>query len=213
MRVIEVKRHFFVSQLKELPPLDQYLLFFAKQAQANSQSPYSGFKVGAAVLDMSGNTSLGTNVERCTYTQTTHAEQNAIDSMVAQYGPIAICSLAINAINHENHLSIDEVKLEDLIFPCGHCLQIIWENCLDADVKIISYLGNDLVARTTIGSLLPVRFGPSDLGINIFPKKYLGVMTGHYHLSLCCQNKAVEDLDLCCFICMKCLNPCHVEKM
>lgn len=213
MRVIEVKKHFFVSTLRDLLYSDRELVFLAKQAQANSQSPYSGFKVGAAVLNISGDVSLGTNVERCTYTQTTHAEQNAIDSMVSQHGPIAIDSLAINAVNCENNFLIDEVKLEDLIFPCGHCLQIIWENCLNADVKIISYLGNDLVAMTTIGSLLPVRFGPSDLGINIFPKEDPGAKTGHYHLSLCCQNKAIEDPDMCCFICMKCLNPCQVDKM
>lgn len=170
MRLIETKKRFFVSDFNDLQYPEKDLVLAAQRVKVNSQSPYSNFKVGAAVLDTGGHISLGVNVERCTFTQTTHAEQNAIDSMVASYGPVTIDAIAIDAINQDRIINLDDIDISDLIFPCGHCLQIIWENCSNGDVNIISYLGNDLVAIATIDSLLPVRFGPNNLGVNPFQK-------------------------------------------
>ena len=102
------------------------------------------------------------------------AQQNAIDNMVSKYGPMAISAIAIDAVNDDRRLLVDEVVLNDLIFPCGHCLQIIWENCLTdttRGVTIISYLDSkNLVALAPISSLLPVRFGPNNLGLDVFSK-------------------------------------------
>ncbi|MDO8669734.1 MAG: hypothetical protein Q7K65_05610 [Candidatus Buchananbacteria bacterium] len=150
-----------LSYLKEL-------VLSAQSVQTNAQAPYSGFKVGAAVLDIHGHVSLGVNVERCTYTQTTHAEQNAIDSLVAQHGPVAIEVIAICGINQPRKINRYNISLNDIIFPCGHCLQIIWENCSNKNTAIISDLGDNLVAMSDIGSLLPVRFGPNNLNLNVF---------------------------------------------
>src|SRR3989338_1617945 len=174
MRTLEIKRSIFITWFDNLLPDYQELLLAARRVKPNAQAPYSGFKVGAAVLDVAGYVSTGVNVERCTYTQTTHAEQNAIDNMVSKYGPMAISAIAIDAVNDDRRLLVDEVVLNDLIFPCGHCLQIIWENCLTdttRGVTIISYLDSkNLVALAPISSLLPVRFGPNNLGLDVFSK-------------------------------------------
>lgn len=169
--VLDIRSSILVAPFEELPDVDRRLIFFARNTRLNSQSPYSNFKVGAAVLDINGNISCGVNVERCTYTQTTHAEQNAIDNMVTTYGPLSIETMAIDASSSELILSLDKIDLSDIIFPCGHCLQIIWENCLSSEVIILSYLGSDLVAKATIGTLFPVRFGPNNLNIKAGSEK------------------------------------------
>src|SRR5512133_3581915 len=76
--------------LFEWPELDveiQDLIVAAEEVRHNAWAPYSHYKVGVALLSQSGSVHIGCNVERASYTQTTHAEQNAIDSMVAAEGP------------------------------------------------------------------------------------------------------------------------------
>jgi len=82
-------------------------------------------------LSESGTIYTGCNVERSTYTQTTHAEQNATDNMVAAEGPAKIVAMAI--VGAPERADIWNVE-RFACFACGHCLQIIWENCL-ADKK------------------------------------------------------------------------------
>lgn len=159
MKTFETFSQFHITELKNLSPHDVSLVLTAKQEQDKAQALYSGYRVGAAVLDQFDDISFGVNVERRTLTQTTHAEQNAIDTMVAKYGYRAIEAVAICAITEEKSFSIDDLELKDLIFPCGHCLSIIWEQCLGEDTMIFSYLGNNLVAMATIASLYPRPFG------------------------------------------------------
>lgn len=134
--------------------------------RCNAQAPYSKYMVGAAVLSNKGTIHVGCNIERCTYTQVTHAEQNAIDSMIAALGPAKIEKIAIvGAICHAQIALTG--KTDDFAnIACGHCLQIIWENCFqDEKVKILSLEPQGMVAVTTIGDLLPFKFGPGNLGI------------------------------------------------
>ena len=170
MRIIEVSQQIFIGPLIEFQYYQRELLLFAQRIQSNAQAPYSNFKVGAAVRNVGGGMSLGVNVERATYTQTTHAEQNAVDSLITKHGPGGIDTVAICAINGKGiEKPLEEIGLADLPFPCGHCLQIIWENCLAGqEAEIFTYLGNGLAARAKISSLLPLRFGPSNLGVDVF---------------------------------------------
>jgi len=87
MRIIEVSQQIFIGPLIEFQYYQRELLLFAQRIQSNAQAPYSNFKVGAAVRNVGGGMSLGVNVERATYTQTTHAEQNAVDSLITKHGP------------------------------------------------------------------------------------------------------------------------------
>lgn len=170
--------HAKVYVFSELTLAEQHLLSAAAKARLNAQAPYSKYLVGAAILSNRGTVHCGCNVERCTYTQTTHAEQNAIDNMVAELGSAKIEAIALVAgpadadfsnvpamINYARDKTISDLR--EVPIPCGHCLQIIWENCWgDPNVRIIALAPNGEVVVTTIGDAFPMRFGPDDLGIN-----------------------------------------------
>lgn len=147
------------------------LIKYALSARNNAQAPYSKYKVGAAVLSAKGNVYAGCNVERCSYTQTTHAEQNAIDSMITSEGPTKIEKIVVVAAPENIILNLEDFVHEPISTTmsggcCGHCLQIIWENCFNDKNLEIYFLSHDKkITQTTIGTLLPFPFGPADLGI------------------------------------------------
>ena len=107
----------------------------AKEAMKNSYSPYSKFKVGAALLTKDGEYILGTNVENGSYGLTSCAERNALFSAYSKgYKKSDIAKIFI----------VGDTK--NPISPCGACRQVISElmekNCdvvlsnLKDDIKI-----------------------------------------------------------------------------
>lgn len=154
----------------ELSLEEAILLHYAQEARGNAQAPYSGYHVGAAVQSArTGKVYVGCNVERATYTQTSHAEQAAIDAMIAAEGPVKIAMLACVGgpaekkivYAYADKISEGEHPFCDLPAPCGHCLQIIWENCAgDPDVVLLSVTAEGEICYMTIGDAFPVRFGP-----------------------------------------------------
>lgn len=165
-----------IGYFEELSEEDQNLLMAAQNVRKNAQAPYSHFFVGVAVRSAkSGRIYAGCNVERASWPQTTHAEQNAIDGMVAEEGPVKIRKLALWAAP-ENDEKADFVALktgkmdcsiDQVPVPCGHCLQIIWENCFnDHSVELISRMGDGRVSVTSVGDALPMKFGPKELGVD-----------------------------------------------
>lgn len=162
-----------LTSFEALTPQQQLLLQQAAQVRKNSQSPYSNYAVGVALLAANGAIYAGCNVERCTYSQCTHAEQNAIDTMIAASGTTKLVALAVvpapknQKIQFPCAITDDISTIEQLAMPCGHCLQIIWENCFgDPNVQLLCLQINGQIACTTIADALPMRFGPQDLGIN-----------------------------------------------
>ena len=160
----------------DLSIVDHSLFGAAINARAKAQAPYSHYKVGASVLiyhEGAGRIYSGCNVERASYTQTTHAEQGAIDKMISSLGTKKILKVCIVGAEESETISfalsdsaITFPGLEEVPVPCGHCLQIIWENCMgDPNVKLMSVTADGIVAITTIGDAFPMRFGPKDLGI------------------------------------------------
>ncbi len=122
----------------------------AAAAAENSYSPYSRFRVGAAVLLQSGETVAGTNVENASYRLTSCAEQAAIASAVAQFGPgIRIRAVAVANLNGAASV------------PCGACRQTIWEFA-DAEAQVFYPAAGGVMVETTICELLPAgfRLGP-----------------------------------------------------
>lgn len=93
------------------------LLDAAQQARENSYSPYSKFKVGAAVLTDDGQIFSGTNIENASYGLTVCAERNAIFAAVGA-GRRKLRALALIT-----------QKLPGLDFnsPCGACRQVMSE--------------------------------------------------------------------------------------
>lgn len=149
------------------------LIQTAITARNNAQAPYSKYHVGAAIRSTQGAIYAGCNVERCSYTQTTHAEQNAIDSMIATQGPAQITHIAVVAAPQNKIITVQDTQKVSIVHTppqsacCGHCLQIIWENAGDnPQIPIYFFFGDDKIFATTIGVLLPFPFGPSNLGIS-----------------------------------------------
>ena len=125
------------------------LLTAAKQAALYSYSPYSGFRVGAALLLSNGETVTGTNVENVSYGLTICAERAALVRAVAEYGPeIRVTAAAVVNLNGAASP------------PCGACRQVLAE-FMDADALVcFPANANGAVANRTvaIGNLLPHGF-------------------------------------------------------
>jgi cytidine deaminase len=92
------------------------LLKAARAAMKNAHAPYSKFKVGAALLTMSGKVFSGCNVENASYGMTNCAERTAIFGAVARLGP----EMEIRAIAITNNQDAP-------CPPCGACRQVIYE--------------------------------------------------------------------------------------
>jgi cytidine deaminase len=123
----------------------------ASEAARNSYSPYSHFRVGAAVLlypdeRQDGAVVAGTNVENASYRLTSCAEQTAIAAAVTQYGP-AIRIRAVAVVNLNGAACM----------PCGACRQTILEFG-DAETAVFYPSGSGEVVSTTLGELLPAGF-------------------------------------------------------
>lgn len=114
-------------------------------------TPFSHFKVGAAVMATDGSIFSGCNVETSDYTGTTHAEGLAIDSMVKE-GKRKLISLAI-AMNAVTGMPV----------PCGLCRQKISEFGRDESIPI--FMANldeageiEVIYMATLNELLPHSF-------------------------------------------------------
>jgi len=126
------------------PDLDG-LLEQAVQAARNSYSPYSGFRVGAALQLTTGEVFTGTNVENVSYGLTICAERSALASAVSQLGPgIRIAAVAVANLNQAPSP------------PCGACRQVLAEFILpDAPVVFPAAGGNRIMP---FAELLPLAF-------------------------------------------------------
>jgi cytidine deaminase len=112
----------------------------------HAYAPYSGFRVGAAVLLSDGTIVTGCNVENASYRLTTCAEQAAIAAAVSLHGPaIRIRALALANLNATASQ------------PCGACRQTIQEFSAP-DTTIFFPAADGSIAEATIANLLPAAF-------------------------------------------------------
>jgi len=112
----------------------------------HSYSPYSRFRVGAALLFTDGSIVTGCNVENASYRLTSCAEQAAIARAVSELGPgIRLHAVAVANLN------------DSASMPCGACRQTLSEFG-DDDVLILYPAEHGEAAETTLGALLPHAF-------------------------------------------------------
>jgi cytidine deaminase len=122
------------------------LLQQATKAAENSYSPYSHFRVGAALLLQDGSIITGCNVENCSYRLTSCAEQAAIARAVSEKGPgIRLRAVAIANLN-------DAASM-----PCGACRQTLAEFGDDDTLVLYPGEGGEL-KESTLGDLIPQAF-------------------------------------------------------
>ena len=134
---------------------DYELIKIAVKAREMSYSPYSGFKVGAALLCKNGKVYTGCNIENAAYTPTNCAERTAVFKAVSE-GEREFLAIAIVGGKGDT--------LNDLCAPCGVCRQELSEFC-DGDFRIV--LGTpESIKTVTLGDILPYSFGKGDLGEN-----------------------------------------------
>jgi cytidine deaminase len=118
------------------------LLEAARRVRENAYAPYSGFRVGAALLSASGRVHVGANVENASYGATVCAERSAVASMIAA-GDKRIERIAVYA------------EGPTLAMPCGMCRQVLSEFGLHAEVVVGGPAGR---RTTTLAALLPEPF-------------------------------------------------------
>ncbi|WP_288948662.1 cytidine deaminase [uncultured Paracoccus sp.] len=125
------------------------LLDAARDVRERAYAPYSNFKVGAAVRGASGRVYVGCNVENVAYPEGTCAEAGAIAAMIAA-GETEIVEVAVIADS------------QGPVPPCGGCRQKLAEfGRPETPVLLVTIRGTELA--TTIGELLPGRFGISHM--------------------------------------------------
>jgi cytidine deaminase len=125
---------------------DTSVIRAATEARSNAHTPYSGFKVGAAIEDESGRIFTGCNIENASFGLTMCAERVAVFKAISEgAGKLKRVAVVTDA--------------ESLTPPCGACRQILWEFCGNAELILANLAGK----RSTmpLGELLPRPFDAS----------------------------------------------------
>jgi cytidine deaminase len=123
--------------------MELHALFeLAEKAAGASYSPYSRFRVGAALLCSDGSVVTGTNVENRSFGLTTCAERNALATAVGA-GKREFAMLAVSTPDAEYPVS-----------PCGACRQVLSEFLAPGTPIVFGHEKGDLVV-TTMGQLFP----------------------------------------------------------
>lgn len=133
--------------------MDKYnkLIEKAKSVRKNAYSPYSKYKVGAALLTQSGNIYCGCNVEDVSTRAGSCAERVAIFNAISN-GEKNFEKILIIGGNSDDKF--------DKITPCGTCRQMLFEFC-SSDFEVINYYienGNEKIITHKLSDLLPYNF-------------------------------------------------------
>ncbi|MEO5813919.1 MAG: cytidine deaminase [Gemmatimonadaceae bacterium] len=118
-------------------------------AMHNAYAPYSGFRVGAALLGEDGSIAVGCNVENAAYPAGLCAERAAVAAMVMQ-GVQRFSAIVI------------ATEAESPTPPCGICRQVLME--FAPDLAVLSVTRSGAEAQWSMSDLLPQAFTPTSLG-------------------------------------------------
>ena len=126
----------------------EQLIDLAKDAMTRAYSPYSGFKVGAALLCADGTVYQGCNIENASFTPTVCAERTAVFKAVSEgkreFAALAVCGGKDGVIT-------------GICPPCGVCRQVLREFCRD-DFPVYLALPAGKYETRTMAQLLPDSF-------------------------------------------------------
>jgi len=125
---------------------EQLLIDAAKAVRPNAHAPYSGYRVGAALIDDTGAMHTGCNVENAAYPEGACAEANAIGAMVAAGGKRIAAIAAVGGA--------DDIEA---CTPCGGCRQSILEFA-DENTRIFLVGEDNCIDSYSIDELLPAAF-------------------------------------------------------
>src|SRR6202000_1402336 len=131
----EIKINFKTyNSINELPDAGHALCLEAVKAQEGSHSPYSKFRVGAALRLQSGKIIYGSNQENVAYPSGLCAERVALFTWGANHADDPIESMAVTA-------STEEFELTQPVTSCGSCLQVLaeYEKKQNQSIEIILF--------------------------------------------------------------------------
>lgn len=126
---------------------DEALLALARAAMKRSYSPYSKYKVGAALLCADGRVFQGCNIENASFGLTNCAERTAMFKAISE-GATEFTTIAIAAEGSTP-------------WPCGACRQVL--NEFAPGIRVMVTWGNSQGDEAPLTALLPHGFGPKDL--------------------------------------------------
>lgn len=119
-----------------------------------SYTPYSNFKVGAALLAKNGKIYTGCNIENAAYGPTNCAERTAFFKAVSE-GERKFQAICI--------VGGKDGVLTEYAAPCGVCRQVMMEFCSPEEFQIILATSLNQYEIFTLKELLPLGFGPANL--------------------------------------------------
>lgn len=122
------------------------LIELALQMRERAYAPYSGYRVGAALLSASGRVFTGCNVENAVYPLGLCAERVAVFKAISE-GERTFITIVVATENGGT--------------PCGACRQVLSEFAADLRILLVDARGQ--VRETSLRVLLPEPFGPQDL--------------------------------------------------
>ena len=127
----------------------------AKIARERSYSPYSGFRVGAALLTKSGKVYHGCNIENAAYSPTNCAERTAFFRAVYE-GEREFEKIAVVG-------ALGDREPDETCAPCGVCRQVMMEFCDPETFRIVLANGKEEPLEILLKDLLPYGFGGKNL--------------------------------------------------
>ena len=131
---------------------DRELMLLAEAARENAYTPYSHFRVGAALLCADGSVYRGCNIENAAFGATICAERAAFAGAVTDgkrnFIKIAVCGGTADAFSS--------------CPPCGTCRQVMREFCNEKFCIILK--DGDSLRSYTLAQLLPLSFANEHLG-------------------------------------------------
>ncbi len=149
---MELKREITYAKFEsfdELPQADRELVERARRAAEGSYSPYSNFKVGAALRLRSGEILTDANVESEVFPQGMCAERTLLYHAAASYGVEVIEAIAVSSISSDNEC-----------YPCGACRQTLVdaESRQSSPIRIIMAGSHSASVVESASVLLPFTF-------------------------------------------------------
>lgn len=139
--------------IAELDPVAAEVAAAARRAVRTSYSPYSRFRVGAAVRTADAALTLGSNQENAAYPSGICAERNALWSAAANHPGLPVTHIAIAAAD-------DDGPTAWPITPCGACRQAImeYENLYRRPITLILLSADKALVINSMKDLLPLVF-------------------------------------------------------
>ena len=137
----------------------QDLIDKAREAARGAYAPYSGFHVGAALLLADGSVVTGANVENASYGLSLCAETVAAAKILSDGARGGLEAVAVTGG------APGAAGQGATITPCGRCRQVLNELAqLGGTDPVVLCDGAEGVIETRLSALLPMAFGPANLG-------------------------------------------------